>query len=188
MKLEEEKALVEKIKNGDERAFERFYRMFFPKVYKYAYRKLKNREQAEDVTSETFFKALKSIKNFKSRENGGLDIWMYVIERNIIRDFFRKNAGVSILPLEEKWNEKLNPVVDDPYVTIEKEEIDRIVKDCLEELPVQYKNVLEMRFFKKMTLKEIATALDKSVGAVKVMQFRALKKLKELLEVRLNEQ
>ena len=62
MEIKKEKELVRRIAKGDELAFDVFYKMFFSKVYKYAYRKLKNGEQAEDVTSETFFKALKGLK------------------------------------------------------------------------------------------------------------------------------
>ena len=187
MEIKKEKELVRRIAKGDELAFDVFYKMFFPKVYKYAYRKLKNREQAEDVTSETFFKALKGLKSFESRSNGGLDIWMYTIERNVIRDFFRKNLGVEILPFEEKWSKLLNPSVDDPYITIERKEIDEIIKECISKLPDQYKKVIDLRFYKEMSLKEIATSLGKTIGAVKVLQYRALKKLKDLVEEQINE-
>jgi len=100
----EEIIFVKKIVSGDEKAFREFYKMFFPKIYKYAYRKLQNREQAEDITSETFFKIFKHLNTYESRMNEGLDIWVYSIERNTIRDLFRKNAGIEILPLEERNN------------------------------------------------------------------------------------
>ena len=188
MKLEEEKKLVEKIVSGDENAFEQFYGIFFPRVYKYAYKKVRNREQAEDVTSETFLKALRGLSKFESKMDGGLDIWMYTIERNIIRDFFRKNAGIDVLPFEETWNRVLDPLIEDPYITIERKEIDETIAKCLSELPDQYRDILKMRFFKRMSLREIATSLDKTVGAVKVLQFRALRRLKKLVEEKINAQ
>ncbi len=188
MKIEEEKKLVDKIVKGDEGAFEQFYRIFFPRVYRYAYRKVRNREQAEDVTSETFFKALRGLSKFESKRDGGLDIWMYAVERNIIRDFFRKNAGIDVLPFEETWNKVLDPLIEDPYITIERREIDETIAKCLTELPDQYRDILKMRFFKRMSLREIATSLDKTVGAVKVLQFRALRKLRKLVEEKINAQ
>ncbi len=188
LKVELQKRLVKRILNNDEVAFDLFYKRFFPKVYKYAYRRLKNREQAEDITSETFFKALKGFKKFESRTEGGLDIWMYTIERNVIRDFFRKNIGIEILPFEEVWTKTLHPSVDDPYITIERKEIEATVMRCLEQLPEQYKRVIEMRFFKNMTVKEIATAINKTGNATKVLQFRALKRLKGLVEESMHEE
>ncbi len=178
----EEERLVRRIKNGDKNAFKEFYELFFEKVYRYAYKRLKNKEQAEDITSETFLRAIKGIKSFESRKNGGLDIWMYTIERNLIRDFFRKNAGVSILPFEEKWNILLSPPIDDPYITIEKNEIDRVVRESISELNERYKLVIEFRFYRGMSMKEVAQRLGVTEANAKVLQFRALRKLKNLIK------
>ncbi len=182
--MKEEK-LVEQIKNGDEKAFEEFYKRFFAKVYNYAYKRLKNKEQAEDITSETFLRALKGLRTFETRMNGGLDIWMYTIERNLIRDYFRKSIGVEMLPFEERWNNLMNPPVDDPYIMEEKCEIDRIVRVCLSELRENYRKVLELRFFERKSIKETAVALGITEANVKVIQFRALKKLKDLIKERM---
>ncbi len=180
-KFNEEK-LIERIKRGDKKAFGEFYELFFEKVYRYAYKRLKNREQAEDITSETFLRAIRGFENFENRRSGGLDIWMYTIERNLIRDFFRKNAGVEILPFEEKWNLLLNPPIDDPYITIEKNEIDRIVKESISELNERYRLVIELRFYKGMSMKEIAGRMGITEANAKVLQFRALRKLKDLIK------
>ncbi|MCD6427979.1 MAG: sigma-70 family RNA polymerase sigma factor [Caldisericaceae bacterium] len=182
MEKSEEKKLIERLKSGDKDAFNEFYNLFFDKVYRYAYKRVKNREQAEDITSETFLRVIKGLKNFETRMNGGLDIWMYTIERNLIRDFFRKNMGVEILPFEEKWNLLLQPPIDDPYITIERNEIDRIVKESMNELNERYKTVLKCRFYKGMSIKEVASNLGISEANVKVLQFRALKKLKDLIK------
>jgi len=160
----EEIIFVKKIVSGDEKAFREFYKMFFPKIYKYAYRKLQNREQAEDITSETFFKIFKHLNTYESRMNEGLDIWVYSIERNTIRDLFRKNAGIEILPLEEKWE---------------------IINEELQKIPKQYQEIIKLRFFKKKCIREIAATLGKNEGAIKVMQFRALSTLKERVKERI---
>ncbi len=175
-------ALVKDIVKGKESAFKEFYERFFEKVYKYAYRKVKNRSDAEDITEETFLKALKGFRNFEERFEGGLDVWMYTIERNVVRDYFRKQTGFSVLPFEERWNIILNPPIDDPYVTAEREEIKEIINTSLGDLPEQYREVIELRFFKNMSLKEIANVMGKSVGAVKVLQFRAIQKLRNIVK------
>ncbi len=175
-------ALVKDIVNGKEGAFKEFYERFFEKVYKYAYRKVKNRSDAEDITEETFLKALKGFRNFEERFEGGLDVWMYTIERNVVRDYFRKRTGFSVLPFEERWNIILNPPIDDPYVTAEREEIKEIINASLNDLPEQYREVIELRFFKNMSLKEISGVMGKSVGAVKVLQFRAIQKLRNIVK------
>ena len=143
---------------------------------------IKNREDAEDITEETFLKALKGLGNFKEQFDGGLDIWMYSIERNVVRDYFRKRTGYSVLPFEERWNAILNPPIDDPYITVERGEIEKIISESLQELPEQYREVINLRFFKNMSLREIATSMERNVGAVKVLQFRAMKKLRAIIK------
>ena len=179
---ESDQALIRDIVNGNEDAFRRFYERFFEKVYKYAYRKVKNRSDAEDITEETFFKALKGFKNFEERFEGGLDVWMYTIERNVVKDYFRKQTGFSMLPFEERWNMMLNPPIDDPYITAERAEINEIISTALNDLPEQYKEIIELRFFKNKSLKEIANIMGKSVGAIKVLQFRAIQKLRIIVK------
>ncbi len=185
MKKREEIILIKKIVSGDEKAFREFYKMFFHKIYKYAYRKLQNREQAEDITSETFFKIFKHLDTYESRMNEGLDIWVYSIERNTIRDLLRKNAGVEILPLEEKWGNVLLPIIDDPYIMIERKEIEEIINEELQKIPKQYREIIDLRFFKKKRIREIAATLGKNEGAIKIMQFRALSALKEKVKERI---
>lgn len=185
MEKREEIVFVKKIVSGDEKAFREFYKMFFPKIYKYAYRKLQNREQAEDITSETFFKIFKHLDTYESRMNEGLDIWVYSIERNAIRDLFRKNASVKILPLEEKWGNVLLPPIDDPYIMMERKEIEEIINEELQKIPKQYREIIKLRFFKKKHIREIAATLGKNEGAIKIMQFRALSALKEKVKERI---
>ncbi len=175
--------IIEQIRNGNEEAFRAFYREYFPRVYKYAYRRVKVRELAEDLTSETFIKVMKSFeKGFELREGISLDVWVYAIERNVIRDWFRKNAGFSILPLEEKFESRFASLLEDPYSSAEKEAVNDCLKTALEEIPAQYKALIKMRFFRRMSIKEIASELGKTEGAVKVLQFRAIRALKKKVE------
>ncbi|MGC8721096.1 MAG: RNA polymerase sigma factor [Caldisericaceae bacterium] len=174
--------LVKRIKDGDEVAFRQFYERFFLRVYKYASRRVRNRESSEDITSEVFLRILKGIKNFEVRGKDSLDVWVYSIARNVVCDWFRKNAGVEVLPLEEGFIEVLAPILNDPYSTAEREEVERYIKEALSELQENYREVIEMRFYRRKKLADIAFELGKSVDAVKVMQFRALKNLKDKVE------
>ncbi len=178
--------LISRIKKGEQNAFKEFYEEFFPRVYKYAERRVKNREVAEDITSETFFKVLKGLSCFVIKGDNALDVWIYSIERNVVRDWFRKNAGVDLLPFEEAFSDVLSSIVDDPYSTAEREEVKEYIVSALEEIPEQYREVIELRFYKMKKIKDIALELEKSVDAVKVTQFRALSALKEKVEEKLH--
>jgi len=181
--------IIERIKNGDGEAFRIFYREYFPKIYNYAYRRVKVKETAEDLTEETFFKVFKAFRTFQLKEGFTLDMWIYAVERNVVRDWFRKNVGFKILPLEERFDSAFTPLLNDPYSTAENELVGNYVKSSLKEIPERYRRIIELRFFKGKHIKEIALELKKSEGAVKVLQFRALKALKEKIEEKLrNEQ
>lgn len=177
--------LVNRIKKGDEAAFREFYELFFPRVYKYASRRLKSRESSEDITSEAFFKILLGFRSFEVRGNDSLDVWVYSVVRNVVCDWFRRKAGVEALPLEEEFADVLNPILSDPYSTAEREEIDEYIKSSLVELPENYREIIELRFYRRKKIADIAFELGKSIDAVKVMQFRALKALKDKVEVKL---
>jgi RNA polymerase sigma-70 factor (ECF subfamily) len=141
----------------------------------------------EDLTSETFIKVLKGLPHFEVREYGGLDVWIYKIERNVIRDWFRRNIGKETLPFEEEWENKFFPILNDPYVTMEVSEIRDFINNALDEIPAQYKEIINLRFFGRRSLKEIAMILNKTEDNVKVLQFRALNALRNRLKEKLDE-
>jgi RNA polymerase sigma-70 factor (ECF subfamily) len=188
MDKEKEKKILSGILKGNERAFDDFYEEFFPKIYKYAYKRTKSREVAEDLTSETFIKVLKGLPHFEVREYGGLDVWVYKIERNVIRDWFRRNIGRETLPFEEKWEERFFPLLNDPYIMMEASEIRDFVNCALNELPLQYKEIINLRFFERKSIKELAMILNKTEDNVKVLQFRALNALRNRLKEKLQDE
>ena len=182
----DERDLVEKLKKHDEKAFEEFFDYFYGRIYSYVYRRIKMVTVAEDITSETFLKFLRSLPTFDLKDDYHLDTWVYSIARNLVRDWFRKNLKYDVLPLEEKFNAAYEAILYDPYETYANEEINAVVKKAIDMLQPSYKEIITLRFYQKKTTKEIAATLNKSEDAVKVMQFRALKKLKEIVEELLN--
>jgi len=182
----EERDLIEKLKKHDEKAFEEFFEYFYGRIYNYVYRRIKMVTIAEDITSETFLRFLKSLPDFELKEGYHIDTWVYSIARNLIRDWFRKNLKYEVLPLEEKFNAVYESILYDPYETYASEEINAVIKKALDMLQPNYKEIITLRFYQKKSTKEIAAILNKSEDAVKVLQFRALKKLKEIVEELLN--
>lgn len=178
--------IIKKLKDGDEKAFVEFFNYYFERIFNYIYKRVKMREVAEDLTSETFLKFIKSLKNFEIKEGYHLDTWMYAIARNNMRDWFRQNLGHDVLPLEEKFEKAYHPILYDVYGSYTVEDVDQIVNLALSKLPEDYRKVLLMRFYERKSIKEIALVLGKTENVVKVTQFRGLKRLKEIIEELLN--
>ena len=183
----DERKVLERLKNGDEVAFREFFEYYYARIFNYAYRRIKMKDIAEDITSETFLKFIKSLPSFELRDGYHIDTWLYAIERNLVRDWFRKNLGKETLYLEENFDKYYEPILSDPYETFANEYINKLVREALNLLPEQYKEIIKLRFYERKSIKEIADILNKTEDATKVLQYRALKRLKEIIEEMINE-
>ena len=176
--MEDEK-LLRKAKKGDSSSFGEIYDKYAPKIYRYFFLKLGGRKgEAEDLTHEVFLSAWKNIETFDVR-GVPFSSYLYKVARNAVIDYWRTKrptVDIDVVP-EETFS------ADPDLVT--KLDFDSdltMVKNCVASLEPAYQDVLIMKFVDDMTNREIAGALDKSEGAVRVIQHRALKQLKKEIE------
>jgi len=183
--LSEERELVKQAQKDPE-AFAKLYDQYYPKIFGYALRRTANLEVAQDITSETFFKALKKLWQFRWR-NVSFSSWLYKIATNEVSQFFRKAEYKKSLSLEELLEQGFEPIspYDPESELIEAQEKLKQHQDFLEiqekivRLPVKYQEVIALRFFEKKQINEIAEILGKKEGTIKSLLHRALEKLKE---------
>jgi RNA polymerase sigma-70 factor (ECF subfamily) len=183
MDLEAEKKLVKKAQQDPE-AFSLLYEDNYSKIFNYVLKRTANVEITQDVTSETFFKALKNVKRF-SWKNISFSCWLYRIASNEIVNYFRKNKYkcVSFDKIAEPSSSS-TPQAD----VMEAEDELKKQKDFLEihqkisELPDIYQKVIVLRFFEKKMVKEIAEILGKKEGTIKSLIHRGLEKLRKLIK------
>jgi len=183
--LSEERELVKQARKDPE-AFAKLYDQYYPKIFGYALRRTANLEVAQDITSETFFKALKKLWQFRWR-NVTFSSWLYKIATNEVKQYFRKaeyKKSVSLEELQEQGFEPISPY-DPESELIEAQEKLKQYQDFLEiqekiaRLPVKYQEVVALRFFEKKQINEIAEILGKKEGTIKSLLHRAVEKLKE---------
>ena len=158
---------------ADPARFVDLYDRHFHRVYAYVIRRTGVRAEAEDITSDVFERALTNLSRFEWR---GVPFvaWLYRIAANALADRRRKAARDSSEP---------PPDVPDAR---ESDEIERrtILFELVERLPDAQRQVIEMRFVEEKSIREIAAALDRSEGAVKQLQLRALQNLRKSMEGR----
>lgn len=180
--LEKEKELVKRAQKEPE-AFSKLYELNYSRIFGYILKRVANLEITQDITSETFFKALRSIKKFEWK-NVSFSCWLYRIASNEIANYFRKNKYRSVS--FEKISEPIslsNPSAE----IIEAEEKLQKQKEFLKlhqkisKLPNVYQEVIVLRFFEKKKIKEIAEILGKKEGTVKSLLHRGLEKLRKLM-------
>jgi RNA polymerase sigma-70 factor (ECF subfamily) len=185
MDLTEEKELVRQAQKAPD-AFAKLYDQYYPKIFGYILRRTANLEAAQDITSETFFKALRKLWQFRWR-NISFSSWLYKIATNEINQYFRKaeyKKSISLEELQEQGFEPISP--NDPESKlIEAQEKLKQHQDFLEiqvkivRLPAKYQEVIALRFFEQKQIKEISEILGKKEGTVKSLLHRAVEKLRE---------
>jgi RNA polymerase sigma-70 factor (ECF subfamily) len=171
----DDRLLVEAAKK-DPSQFADLYELNFAQVYAYIARRVGDRDVAQDLTSDVFHKALASIQSFEWR---GVPFagWLMRIAANMIVDRSKRSSR------EISGQDDL-PDLPDLKAQPKLEEADRCGRlfSMVEQLPADQRRVIGMRFAEEKSIREIATELGRSEGAVKQLQFRALQNLRARME------
>jgi RNA polymerase sigma-70 factor, ECF subfamily len=167
--------LVELGQQGDRGALEELYLIHFDRIYSYLHMSVGNRHDAEDLTTQTFLKMLESIKRFRW-QSAPFSAWLFRIAHNLAMDHFRANR---------RWQ----PEEDVPEPEGESEpsaeaaalqSIGRqSMLELIEGLSGEQQQVLTLKFVFNLPNADVATILDKTEGAVKSLQHRALVSLQK---------
>jgi RNA polymerase sigma-70 factor (ECF subfamily) len=176
MSEEELKNNLQKAQNGDQQAFAEIYDAFADKIYRFIYFRVSHKEVAEDVLSDTFVKAWQKINQITSP--AALSGWLFRIAKNNIIDYYRlKKDSVSLEEVENTLVDAANPV-DEVNLNMDQQKI----LGLMASLPSEQQEVIKYKFFEDLSNEEIAYVLGKSEGNIRVIQHRAILKLKELLK------
>jgi RNA polymerase sigma-70 factor (ECF subfamily) len=152
------------------------YQEYYNKVARYAYVRIGDRTEAEDLASEVFLKALDSLKTYQER---GLPMqaWIFKIAHNLVVDYLRKVSQRKTVPIDTV---EINDDVD-PVAAAENNLEIRRVNQAMQSLTEDQREVVRLRFFGGLTSQEVGNVLNKSDGAVREMQRAALEKLRIIL-------
>lgn len=167
--------IIQKVKNGDAEAFGVLYEQYNEVIFRYIYSQLDNRLDSEDLTEDVFIRAWKALPRYDDR---GLPFtaFLFRIARNSLIDYYRQHKVVSSLDdIEIRSREPgLEDAVD---MKIQNSDLRNTIADLRED----YRNVLIFRFLSGLSPEETAQVMQRSVGAVRVLQHRALSALKDCL-------
>ena len=163
-----------------DRAFEELYRTHLRDVYSYAYYRVGNHHDAEDVTEQAFLQAYRHFERARRESNGRpLRPWLIRIAHNLASNYHRDRARKPTSALDS------TEPISHPHATeqvVEGRDELRRVMSGLTHLPDDRREALIMRFALDMSNREIARALGRSDGATKVLLHRAIKQLEEEME------
>lgn len=174
----EELDLIKKAQKGEADSFAALYDKYLNPIYRFIFLKVTLRQEAEDICQQVFLNAWKNINNFVPRQP--FSSWLYRIARNAVIDHWRAKKIVFTL---ENPNIQENLRIDfNPAFFLDKEIQIKKVWEALNQLNQDQQDVIIMRFIEDLSHQEIAKVIDKTEGAVKVIQHRAIKSLKKILE------
>jgi RNA polymerase sigma-70 factor (ECF subfamily) len=181
-----EKILFFRIKQRDKEAFMRAYDLYSDSIYRFIYFKLNNREEAQDLTSAVFLKAWDYIQNNSVQSEKTLRALFYKIARNTVIDYYRKKNKESQISIEALSQAAEIPpgavMSSDPQRDTAIKIDNELLEKQLANLKDEYREILLLRFLDDLAISEIAVILEKSRGNVRVLVYRALNALKELME------
>lgn len=179
MDREQEKLLVLKAKENIE-AFDELYDYFLPKIFGYILNRVGHRQEAEDLTSQTFAKVMANINRYEDR-GVSFSAWVYRIATNVIIDSARKKKEFVMDPeiIKEKVASTRTASPEESVCLLE---VGEELRHCLDKLKDDYQNVLTLKFFEELDNREIAKILDCRASAVAVKVHRALKALRKEFE------
>ncbi len=182
--------LVERVKGGDQLAFQLLVERYYSRITGFAYSLLKNAADAEEVAQDTFVRAYRSLGSF--RGDAPLSVWLHRIARNVSRSryayFFRRRRQDTVSldkPLSDNSPrtvaDSVAAVHQSPVQEVVTAEFQALVDGCMEQLDAAHREILTLRNILHLSYEEIASALQISVGTVKSRIGRARVALRDLL-------
>lgn len=174
--------LVERAQAGDADAFGSIYDRYNETVFRYIFFRVNNRQLAEDLTSETFLRALRRISSF-SWQGRAFGAWLVTIARNLVVDHYK--SGRYRLEVAKPDVLDANDVDSDPITSPEAATLDKLTNVTLltavKKLNHDQQECIVLRFLQGFTVAETARAMGKNEGAIKALQYRAVRTLARLL-------
>ncbi len=163
-----EEHLIHCAQSGDKEALEKLIRKYYDKIYAYCYHHTENRQIAEDLCQETFCSLLENLDNY--RHYGKLQNYLYIIAGNKCKDYFKKKKPLYFDELPEDRAESYGL------------ESDYEIKEVVEKMPQELKEVVILRFYQDLKYQDIAQILQISNSLAKHRVKKALSFLREELE------
>jgi RNA polymerase sigma factor (sigma-70 family) len=178
-----ESQMIREINEGNIELFSVLMRRYQRKILAFVYHILKSSNMelmAEDLCSETFYKAYRSLHTFREVD-ASFSTWLYTIARNTVLSELRKHRNVHI-PLDESGFVPVAPSEVAPEQTILRNEKVNMVRAAINNLPEKQRSALILREYDQLDYQEIADILGQSVSSVKSLLFRARSSVKIQLE------
>ncbi len=172
-----EDRLLARARQGDQQAVMEIYEYYFPPIYQFLRLRVSDAQMAEDIASEVFLKFVNALQG-RSAPRKTLRGWLFRVARNELSNHYGKSSKMPTTTLDD-WMPA--PVDTDPEVQFMRSLNIERSRHALRMLSSEQQEVLVLRFGQALSLEETADVMDKSISAVKSLQFRAVNTLRQIL-------
>lgn len=171
--------LVKRLKAGDERAYEELVTEYRERVYRVAWRVLRDDDAAEDAAQEAFIRVFRHIDRFEGRSS--IYTWIYRITVNIALNKLKRDRFRRMVPLGDIVHRDRRASSNPARLAISSEVAERI-DAAVQTLPEKQRAVFVLKFYEELSHAEIAEVLGCSEGTSKANYFHAIRKMRKQLE------
>lgn len=175
----EQQELLERASRGELNALSVLYDQYVDRIHSYIYHRVGQAELAEDMTAQVFMRMLEAIRNGRAWRTS-FSGWLYRIAHNLVIDHYRRRGRAMLVDLEDA-----TPVATthgDPVhsseVSLDRERL----RAALEHLTEEQAQVITLRFLEEFSIAEAAAIMEKTEGAIKALQYRAVLALRRVMQ------
>jgi RNA polymerase sigma-70 factor (ECF subfamily) len=176
---EAENFIIARAQNGERTALNELVNIYWPFIYRLALAKTGSQEDAQEIAQDTFLRALAALPRYKET-NATLKTYLSRICLNLITDYYRKRGRTPQMFDIDQYNAPIIDTSTRPDEVVISDEQRNEMARLLTLLPEEQRRVIELRILQEIAVADVARIMGKSAAAVKMLQQRALKKLKDL--------
>lgn len=176
----DDKFLIASSIAGDEEAFGRIYDKYVDEIFRFILMRTRTKEEAQDLTSEAFLKTWQYVSS-ADRHIDNVRALLYRVGRNLVIDHYRKSGKEVHAFNEDEFEKLVDESIDLEEKVSKKDDIQKVFS-LLHNLPEEAREIMLMRYAQDLSVSEIAKALGKKKGTVRVALHRAVKQLKAILK------
>ena len=176
---DDELELLEKASRAEPAALGMLYDQYVERIYAYIYHRVGQADLAEDLTGQVFMRMLEAVRNGKGWRTS-FSGWLYRIAHNLVIDHYRRKHRATLVNIDDA--EPVQAQAGDPVRSVENQYERERLRTALAKLTEEQSQVISLRFLEDLSIAEVAEIMEKTEGAVKALQYRAVLALRRVMQ------
>lgn len=183
--------LLRRAQRYDPAAFDRLYELYAERIYRYVWYRVRDPDQARDLTADIFEHVIRGITTFQISAKDTVakfSAWLFRIAHNDLHHFYRRRVREEAARVSDQEAVQQPAEEMDLSELVENREWEETLRAAIARLPEEQQEVLILRFWEQLSHAEVASLMGRSEGAIRVLQYRALSTLRNILAPRNTEE